>query len=103
MASNVSLAKSLVVEPGATLGGSGTFSSSGGAKIANSASVAPGLAYSEQYLATLSFTNLTFGGAGAYNFSIQNASGVAETDYSTVYVSGSLVVTATPGSPFEVT
>jgi fibronectin-binding autotransporter adhesin len=90
--------------PGAVLGGNGTFSPSGGTVIAGGVTISPG---SDGNLApfagNLSFgTQLTLGSGGIYVFDVENAGGVAGTDYDTVNVSGALTISATPVSPFQI-
>jgi len=95
-------APSLVNDSGAILAGFGTFSPTGGVTIANGAQVSPGASASGQLIATLSFgTPVTLGSGGILVFDIMNApSAVAGVDNDTLGVSGQLLVTATPTSPF---
>ncbi len=98
----VALPNGLTLAAGSILGGTGTFSSAGGATFAGGAAVAPGYGYAGQYLGALSFANVTFGTGGIFDFNVQNAGGTAGADYSALYVSGSLTISATPGSPFQI-
>jgi len=92
--------------PGSVLGGSGTYSPSGGVAISGGVTLSPGTgggSLGTYYVGSLSFgTGLTLGTGGIYTFAVENAGGVAGTDYDTVNVSGTLTVTATPGSPFQI-
>jgi fibronectin-binding autotransporter adhesin len=98
----VELPNGLTLAAGSILGGTGTFSSAGGATFAGGAAVAPGYGYAGQYLGALSFANVTFGTGGIFDFNVQNAGGTAGADYSALYVSGSLTISATQGSPFQI-
>jgi autotransporter-associated beta strand protein len=93
---------SLNLAAGSILGGTGTFSSAGGATFASGATVAPGYLYAGQYIGALSFANVTFGTGGIFDFDIQNAGGIAGADYSTLNASGTLTISATQGSPFQI-
>src|SRR5208283_2453213 len=96
------LPNGLTLAAGSILGGTGTYSSPGGATFAGGAAVAPGFGYAGQYIGALSFANVTFGSGGIFDFNVQNAGGIAGTDYSALYVSESLTISATPGSPFQI-
>jgi hypothetical protein len=47
-------------------------------------------------------TNVTFGTGGVYDFNIQNGSGVAGTDYTTMSTTGTLTISATPSAPLQI-
>jgi autotransporter-associated beta strand protein len=102
--SSANLTIPITLNPGAEIGGIGTFSPASGLTISGGTKVSPGSnGVIAPYVGTVSFgTPLTFGAGGIYVFDVQNAGGVAGTDYDTVNASGGLAITATPGSPFQV-
>jgi len=99
-------APSLTNSPGSTLSGFGTFNPTGGVTVGNGVLVSPGNAAANLYINTLSFgTNgLNLGTGGAYTVDIANssASSVAGVDNDTINVAGTLMVSATPVSPFTI-
>jgi autotransporter-associated beta strand protein len=103
VSNGVTLVNGLNLMGGGTLAGTGTFSPSGALTFAGGATVAPGFGTAHQYLGTLSFgTNVTFGTGGVFDFNIQNGSGVAGTDYTTMSTTGTLTISATPSAPFQI-
>jgi autotransporter-associated beta strand protein len=83
----------------AILGGSGTFSPAAPFTFSGGGTVSPGIPIDSEYVSTLSFgSGVTFGTGGVYNLNVANAGGVAGTDYSTIFVNGTLTLTASPGS-----
>jgi autotransporter-associated beta strand protein len=90
--------------PGSEVGGNGTFSPSGGVVVSGGIKISPGADGNiAPFVGNLSFgSQLTLGPGGIYAFDVENAGGVAGTDYDTVNVSGALVLTATSGSPFQI-
>jgi autotransporter-associated beta strand protein len=97
------LTNALVLAAGATLSGRGAFSPPGGVTFAGGATVLPGNQIGGQYVSALSFgTPVTFGTGGIYGFSVENASGSAGIDYSTLNIAGSLTISSTPVSPFTI-
>lgn len=107
VSNSATLTNALSLAPGSTVGGTGAFAPASGVAIANGSIVRPGHTLSdyasEQFVGTLSFSSVTLGGGGIYDFDIQNAGGVAGTNYSTLNVSGALTLSATQGSPFQIT
>jgi autotransporter-associated beta strand protein len=97
--SGVAIPNSLNFLAGSLLGGNGTVSS---ATFASGAIVEPGMGYGGQYMGTLSFSTVTFGTGGIFDFNVQNDPGAAGTDYDTLSVSGALSISATHVSPFVI-
>jgi fibronectin-binding autotransporter adhesin len=87
---------------GSTLSGFGTFNPTGGVTIGNGVTVSPGSSGPSDFVSTLSFNSVVLGGGGAYNFDVATASGAAGTDYDTLNVTGIANVTASPGTPFNI-
>jgi autotransporter-associated beta strand protein len=84
------------VASGAVLTGAGTLA--GNTTIQTGGTLEPG-----NNLGALSFGgDLTLSGGGSLNWKIDDASGTAGTDWSTVNVSGALNITATSGSKFNI-
>jgi autotransporter-associated beta strand protein len=100
--SSTALSNNLSLASGSILGGTGTYSASGGVTVSGGAIVAPGYQSEGYYIGALSFSNLTLGSGGIFAFNIQNAGGVAGTDYSTLNASGTLTISATPATPFQI-
>ena len=86
--------------PGSSLSGYGTFSFSGGVTVGSGVAVSPGSPALNSYVGSLSFNSLILGGGGIGTFDIENASGTAGVGYDILGVSGTLAITATPGTPF---
>jgi autotransporter-associated beta strand protein len=104
VATGVTLTNPITLNPGSALGGSGTFSPPAGLTIAAMTKISPGAdGVIAPFVGSLSFgTPLTFGAGGVYVFDVQNASGVAGTDYDTVNVTGAFTISATPSSRFMI-
>jgi autotransporter-associated beta strand protein len=96
------LSNTLSLASGSRLGGTGTYSASGGVTVSGGAIVAPGYGFESEYIGALSFSNLTLGPGGIFAFAVQNAGGVAGNDYSTLDASGTLTISATPATPFQI-
>ena len=103
----------LTLNSGGTLAGFGTISPGTNITFQAGSTLTPGSALlagvsgpsSIPAIGTLTFggsTSLTFGQGGNFNFGITDAAGAAGTGYSTVNVAGSLAITATSGSPFNI-
>jgi autotransporter-associated beta strand protein len=89
---------SVTVQTGGFIGGAGKIAgplnvSTGGTIAPISDSLAP---------ATLSVGATTFGGGGKFGLGLINATGVAGTDFGLLSISGSLTITATATSPFDI-
>ena len=96
-------APSLTNNTGSVLSGNGTFGPTGGVSVGNGVLVSPGVASANNYVNAISFsTPGTLGPGGTYTFDVMNASGTAGTGYDTINVTGSLTITATPGTPFTI-
>ncbi|HEY1793443.1 MAG TPA: autotransporter-associated beta strand repeat-containing protein [Opitutaceae bacterium] len=105
----VTITNPLVVNDGAAIGGYGTINSSQGITIQNGTQVAGGTGSillhgggDAQHLivGTLAFganTSLNLGNGGVLDFSIQNATGNAGTDFSSITAAGAVNVTADAG------
>jgi fibronectin-binding autotransporter adhesin len=90
---------------GGTLGGSGTFATPGGITVGTGRILDPNsidyAASNTSDIGTLSFsTGLTLASGGTYNWGINNATGTAGVNWDTLQITGTLVLTATPASPF---
>jgi autotransporter-associated beta strand protein len=93
---NGSIANSATtVNSGGTLAGSGSVST---LTVNAGGTVAPG-----NSPGTLTAGNTTFASGGTYAFEINNATGTAGTNWDLLSINGSLTLTATAGSPFNVT
>ncbi len=90
-----SAANSAFTVNGGTLGGHGTI---GALTIGAGGTLAPG-----DSPGTLSAGNTTWAGGGNYVWEINNATGVAGTNYDLLSISGSLTVNATSANPFTIT
>ena len=97
-----------------TIGGVGTFATTGGVVISNSQVIAPGVSNSSlafnyglgnSVIGTLSFASagLTLASGGTYLWEVADASGVAGTGWDEILVAGTLTITSTPGAPFMLT
>ncbi len=92
---NGSAQGSTFIVNGGSLGGSGTI---GGLNVANGGTLAPG-----NSPGTLTVSgNATFSGGGAYNWEMNDATGVKGTNWDWTHVTGVLNVTASSGNPFSV-
>ena len=80
---------------GQTLGGSGTIL--GDLIVASGATLAPGSSPG-----TLSTGDQTWEGGGTLNIELDNATGVAGTNWDLLDISGLLSITATSGDPFQI-
>ena len=101
------ISNSVTLTSGSGLVGTGTFAlpglGAGGVVFGSGTSVMPGVGVSGNYIGALSFTTpVTFGPSGAYILNLETASGIAGTDYGTLNISGTLTITATPTSKFEI-
>jgi len=83
----------------ATLGGSGSVGTA--ASVTLNGTVSPG-ASSTTSAGTLTTGNQTWAGGAAYRCELTNATGVAGTGWDLVNVTGTLTITATPGSQFTI-
>jgi autotransporter-associated beta strand protein len=93
---NGSIANSATtVNSGGTLGGSGSVSA---LTVNTGGTVAPG-----NSPGTLTAGNTTFASGGTFAFEVNNATGSAGANWDLLSISGSLTLTATAGSPFNVT
>jgi autotransporter-associated beta strand protein len=90
-----SAANSAFTVNGGTLGGHGTI---GALTIGAGGTLAPG-----DSPGTLFAGNTTWAGGGNYVWEINNATGVAGTNYDLLSISGSLTVNATSANPFTIT
>jgi hypothetical protein len=97
-------AATLANNSGAVLSGFGTFHpTSGGVTIGTGVNLSPGSATAGNYVGQLSFaTTLAIAGSGTMTFDISNAGGAAGTGYDTVAVTGAATITASPGTPFNI-
>lgn len=102
-ASGAVLTNVISMQPGGSLGGTGTFSPPGGVAFTGGSALNPGNIALGAPIGTLTFTTgVTFGTAGVYDFNLTNAGGYAGTGYSTINANGGLVISATSGSPFVI-
>jgi hypothetical protein len=101
---------SLTDGPGSLLSGNGTFTPAlGGIVIGGGVTVAPGSAVANSFVGKLTFnvpsSSVTLASGGVYLFDLSNAGGTAGVGYDTIAVTGTgsqAIVTATPGSPFNI-
>jgi hypothetical protein len=108
----ISIANPITLNDGGTLAGFGTFAPPGstltfqnGSKLVPGVVLIGGGSSDLPAIGTLSFgagASLGFGPGGEMAFSIVDGNGAAGVGYSTVNSAGSLNITATPGSPFDI-
>jgi autotransporter-associated beta strand protein len=95
LAVNGSLTSNVAVNAGGTLGGSGTVN--GTVTVANGGTIAPG-----NSPGTTNTGSEIWESGGNYNWQVLNAAGVAGVGYDTVNITGTLDITATSSSKFNV-
>jgi autotransporter-associated beta strand protein len=108
----VTMSNPITLNDGGTLAGYGTYSPpSSTITFQNGSKLVPGVVLfnvgssSIPAIATLSFganASLAFGPAGNMAFSLMDGNGTAGVGYSSVNAAGSLNITATPGTPFDI-